>query len=503
MAVNKRTISVNIFFSLLQIIVIGIVYYFLYKFLLTRLGAEIMGVWAIVLSISSTANIANLGIANSVIRYTSKYLVNNEIQKINRIIHTSFILLSCVFIIILCIVFLIAPWWLRGVISGQYYPIAISLVPYSLICLILNATSSIFVSGIDGLQKNYIKSVLVIISTLLLLFFSFLFVPKFGLIGVAYAQLIQASVLWLSSLAALKIIFRPLQVFRLKWDKEEFKNIFSFGIKEQIISICQLGFDPLTKSLLGVYGSLNQVTYYEMANRLITQLRSILVSINQVFIPVYTAASELVENGERKIFGEVFKINFILSLLWLSFIISTIIPVSIIWIGSVNNDFVFITIALAVAYFCNIFITPQYFANIANARLNNNVISNVIITLLNILLCYLLGSFLGGYGVVAGWGIALAIGSLYVVLAPSTYKIGIKEIVRGNDRLVVILCIIFCSGCFVFLLNNEGINVWLMFLFASFILGVLFLLINKIHPFGRKILNLVKSKNAVKIPEYE
>src|SRR5207249_3820855 len=127
----------------------------------------------------------------------------------------------------------------------------------------LNALSGIFVSCIDGLQKNYIRSLIYIFSFFILISFSYLLVPRYGLLGIAYAQLIQATFLLVCSIICLKLIFKPLKFFPLVWDKPIFRNIFSFGIQEQIISICQLFFDPFTKSILGGFGNLSMVTYYE------------------------------------------------------------------------------------------------------------------------------------------------------------------------------------------------------------------------------------------------
>ena len=133
--VNKRIISLNVFFSLFQILVTGLAYYFLYKYLLNSVGPELMGVWAIVLSISSTANVANLGIGASVVRYTATYKAKDEMYNINKLVHTSSLFLGAVFLIIILIVYLIAPFWLHAIISNKYYADAIELVPFSLLCL--------------------------------------------------------------------------------------------------------------------------------------------------------------------------------------------------------------------------------------------------------------------------------------------------------------------------------------------------------------------------------
>jgi O-antigen/teichoic acid export membrane protein len=503
---NKKTISINIFFSLLQIFITGISYYFLYKFLLQKMGADLMGVWAIVLSISSTANVANLGIGASVVRYAAKFKVTGQLDNINKLIHTSFLFLGGVFFVIIIIVYLIAPLWLHAVIKPDYYNAAIQLIPYSLLCLLLNALSGIFLSCIDGLQKNYIRSLLYIFSFVLLILFSYLLVPKYGLIGIAYAQLIQAIFLLIGSVISLKIIFKKLVLYTIKWDKEIFKSIFTFGIQEQIISICQLCFDPFTKSILGSFGNLGMVTYYEMSNRFVTQLRGFLVSANQVFIPVFTSSNEESPDATKVLYKKVFSISFLLSILWLFFIVASVIPISKIWIGYVNNDFVIITILLAFAYWCNIVISPAYFANMGSANLKANVVSNIIIAVLNVALCFGFGYFFTGYGVVMGWSIALSVGSLYVIyIYHKTNKLTTAFLLTKVDGLVVVLSLLYCLFCFIFFNFKGNLNVWIMFIIDFFVFLLICLTVYFFHPVSKALINSMKKKglvdNKIKIDE--
>ncbi len=493
--INKKAISLNIFFSLVQILFTGVVYYFLYKFLLQAIGTDLMGVWAIVLAISSAANIANLGIGASVVRFTAKFKVNDETGKINSLVHTSFLFLGGLFLLIISIVYFVAPWWLHAVIKDRYFSEAMSLVPYSLLCLFLNALSSIFTSCIDGLQKNYLRSLIYILSFAVLIIATRLLVPVHGLMGMAYAQLLQALFLLVGSVVSLKLLFAPLRFFPVLWDKDVFKGIFSFGVQEQIISICQLCFDPLTKSILGSFGNLGMVTYYEMANRLITQLRAFLVSANQVFIPAFTSTNEKSAESAANLYRKVFSISFLLSILWLSLIVSAIIPVSKIWIGGYNAEFVVMALLLAFAYWCNIVISPAYFANMGSATLRDNVVSNMIIAVLNVVLCSGLGYFFSGYGVVAGWSAALATGSLYVMFRYHQRQgLQLGQLVLRKDIGIILLGFLTGISSFLFFYLNITMNVWAMFGIVLFVLSLVLAAVYYTHPVSKTLTGVLKTK---------
>ena len=495
MTVNKKTISINILFSLLQIVVIGLVYYFLYKFLLASLGTELMGVWAIVLSISSTANVANLGIGSSVTRYTALFKTNDEWDQINKLLYTSVILLGAFFLLVMLIIYLAAPAWLHLIVEDTYYEQALSIVPYSLLCLLFNSLSGIYAACLDGLQKTYIRSIVFVVSFIMLIVFSYLLVPRYGLLGIAYAQLIQAVFLLIAMIGGLKFVLKTHQIFSFRWDKGIFKKIFSFGIQEQVISICQLCFDPLTKSLLGGFGSLSLVTYYEMANRLVLQLRGLLVNANQVLIPIFTSAQEKSVETGKYFYKQIFSLNFLMCILWLSFIISAIVPISNLWIGSTEPVFIHVTILLAMSYFFNIIISPAYFSNMGSAKLKGNVIGNIIIAVLNIGLCYLLGFYFGGYGVVFGWSIALAAGSLYIlVVYHRDNNITFGSVILKHDMVIILASIVYTLCCYFLFISRNDLNVWLMLAIIFVLFALLCLAVYKVHPVGKRLLSMVRNK---------
>lgn len=495
--VNKRVVSINILFSLLQILITGLVYYLLYKYLLKSLGPDLMGVWAIVLSISSTANIANLGIGASVVRYTATYKAKDDAKSISQLVHTSFLFLGAVFLVITAVVYLVAPYWLHAVIEQKYYPAAMALVPLSLSCLFLNAISGVFLSCIDGLQKNYIRSLLYIISFAILIGMVYVYVPSKGLVGVAYAQLGQAVFLLLGSLAALKSVFKGLSFSSVGWNKAIFKNIFRFGMQEQIISICQLCFDPFTKSLLGSH-SLPMVTYYEMANRLVLQLRGFLVSANQVFIPVFASTNEKTSDDTNQLYKQIFSVNFLLGILWAAIIIACVVPVNKVWIGAeLNQSFLIITLALTLSYLCNILMSPAYFANMGRAKLKNNVIGNVIIGALNVVLCFGLGFLFQGYGIIAGWSLALSAGSLFILFKYNKENsLGLARLLTSKDILVGVLAAIFCVSCCVLFYINSQLSALWMFAISIFLFAILCLATLRIHPVGITLSGFIKRKLA-------
>ena len=84
-AKNKR-VTLNVITSGGQVVCVGLVYFLLYKYLLKQIGVEMLGVWSIVVSTSSLANLANFGVADSVLRFVALFVKEGDTSKLKKLI---------------------------------------------------------------------------------------------------------------------------------------------------------------------------------------------------------------------------------------------------------------------------------------------------------------------------------------------------------------------------------------------------------------------------------
>ena len=408
-------LKLNIISTILYVAITGIVYFLVYKLLYSYVGIEQLGVWSIVLASSSIANLANFGLTSSVVKYVAGYNANGLKIEISKLLFTSFLLMLGIFCSVALIVFLGSEFILLKVIPIKYFALAESLLPISLICLVLNALGGIFSSGLEGFQKNYIRNFIYIIGSVFFIILSFILIPKFGLMGVAYAQLIQSIFIFLASFISLKFVFRDFVLFKWQWDKNIFKEIFGYGVKFQLISLSQIFYDPTTKMLLTEYGGLSMVGYYEIASRLVMQVRSIIVSANQVMVPVIADLKESDVSKIADLYKQTLPIVILFTLVVMSFLLSVTDFVSFIWIHEVSFKFWNIVFFLILAMVVNIIASPAYFTLLGIGNLNPLLWSHILMGLLNFVLGILGGFLWGGNGVILGWIIAVLVGAVIIV----------------------------------------------------------------------------------------
>jgi O-antigen/teichoic acid export membrane protein len=437
---QKSKLFFNSIAAIGQVLIVGIVYLVLYRYLLVTLGIELLGVWSLIIASTSLALIANFGISTSIIKFVATYYARNDFDRLRKLIFTAAVFIIGTYSIISVVILIAGTYVLPHFIEAKYLPIALEILPFSLLSLIINALGGVISSCLDGIQKNYIKSYIVSFSSIVLFALSVLLTPKFGLKGLIFAQIFQAIIVLVASIYYLSKSIKSIFTLQWNWSKSLFKEIINYGIKMQALSFMQMSFEPVTKALLSKYGGLAMVGYYEMASRLVTQLRGLIVSANQVIIPVVAEAKETKETYVKELYIKTFSIVLLFDIVLITGIIITAPIVSFLWIGKIVPFFLFAVVLNSIVAFVNICSNPAYFSYLGEGKLNWLIYSYIAITLLNPILSYFLGIEFNGYGVVVGWNIAFLIGSLLVLFSyHQKNHISLKSLLSLHDLWFIFL----------------------------------------------------------------
>jgi O-antigen/teichoic acid export membrane protein len=265
--------------------------------------------------------------------------------------------------------------------------------------------------------------------------------------GLAFAYLIRSVTLLIGSKWLLSRLLPSLSIIPCHWNRSLFREMLNYGINFQIISVVQIMLDPITKSLMTKFGGLSMTGYYEMAYRMVTQLRGVLVFSNSVIVPVVADLNERTSEAIFRVYQSSFKLLLFLSFPFYGFIIALIPAISQIWIGHFEKVSAFFGIIVSVAYFINTLCGPAYFSNLGTGRLKDNVVSHIIMGVLNLTLGYVLGKLYGGYGVVLAWAVSVGVGSAYLFIAYSIHeKASIGFLVSREDVIQGIISLFALFG---------------------------------------------------------
>src|SRR5215208_1462711 len=91
---KRRHVFKNAAMATTQVLVIGISFFALFRFLLGTIGIEKVGIWSLVLATTSVTRISELGFANSVLQFVSRYLAKGEPLRAASVVETAAITVS-------------------------------------------------------------------------------------------------------------------------------------------------------------------------------------------------------------------------------------------------------------------------------------------------------------------------------------------------------------------------------------------------------------------------
>lgn len=411
MNLNLRS---NTLWALGEVILNGIVLFVLYKVVISSLGIKALGIWSIVLATTTLGRLADIGTASGLSRFVAAAEANKDSERTLAYAETSIISTVVFFTGIALVIAAPAYYALALTMDGDSLVLGRQLLPFSLVSFVLISVAYAPTSALIGQHRADQKSMITSAGTIVLFTTAVLFVPRYGLLALAWAQIAQHALMTIGGwLLFLRNHFNSW-TFRLPihWRKDIFKEIIGFGMKLQIASIVWMAWDPVVKFLMSSVGGLEIVGFYEMTQRLFLQVTKLVVTPNLVLVPSF---AHLMESEPEKI-GPLYHNALALSLFFglpLMGGVALLSPaISYIWIGHVEMTFVILSMIFSCSGFLSLVAMPANFLGIGTSYLKGNIYG-VLISMGGLCLQgFLFGHMLGGLGVALVAGFMSSVGSL-------------------------------------------------------------------------------------------
>ena len=412
---NRRRVLANTGMSILQVVVVGLTFVLLYRFVRDQIGVDQFGVWALVLTTTSVANLANLGLTTGTVKFVAQYLANEDHQHVSRLIQTAVISVAAVVGVVALIGYPVALELLAFLIEpSQYFADAAAILPYALVSFWLTAIAAVIQSSLDGHHRVYLRNLLLIGSSVLYLILAYVLVPTRGLLGLALAQTLQAAVLLIVAWILIVRVARELPVVPTRWNRSAFREMLGYSLNLQVISISQILFVPVTKALVSKFGSVGAVGSFEFAYRMVIQLRALFATAHEALVPALSDLFVRDRDRVRAVYIKSFRLLLFLLTPVLPLLVILTPTISLVWIGSLDPQFVIFADLLLAGWFLTFLANPAYFANLGTGDLTWNVRGHLIIGASSAILGIALGWWFGATGVVLAFSGSLLLGSFLI-----------------------------------------------------------------------------------------
>ena len=389
----------------------------LYRFLIRAIGIERLGIWSLVLATTSVVTLANQGFSTSVVRFVAKYAALGRPEKVCVLIETAILSIGGMLTILCAVLYPVAHWALKLIVPLTRFDEAATLLPFAFATLWINVVGSVLLAGLAGYELITYRNYVVLGGSVLYLLLAFVWVPKYGLLGLAYAQTANTAGCFVAAWGLLRRTIPQLPMIPRRWDRDLFREMCGYGAHFQFITVSQAVREPVTKALLAKFGGLAMTGIYDIASRWVFTFRELIVQANLVLIPTISGLRETNPEAIPRIYRESYRLVFFLAVPTFALLVVISPVISNIWIGHYEPIFVSFVAFLAVGWLVNIMSNPAYVVNLGTGALFWVSLGCAMTGVLNPALGYFAGKYWGGTAVVAASTISLIAGYAVVLVA--------------------------------------------------------------------------------------
>jgi O-antigen/teichoic acid export membrane protein len=381
--------------------------------------AEI-GLWSLVVGTTLVARLSELGLGAGVLRFVAGDLAAGRPREAARTIGMA---LVAVTVLVGALALLLQPvlhGYLLQLTPAALHPAVAVLLPAALIGVVLSTTGNVVLAAIDGSQRMDLRACLQIGSSLIQLGMTWYVLPRSGVMGLGLVQVVQAGSLLAAGLITMAwLLRRPLSEY-IGFERARFRELLIYGGGLQVTAIAQLLFEPLLKVLLTSYSGLALTGYFDMANRIVMQFRSVIAAAYNALVPHVAALSGsggIEPERLRAIYREACALLLFVLLPYFACLAAGLPLALTLWKGQFDPVFLAVALLQCAAWLVNLLSLPSYLLNVGMGQLRWNIAAHVAMGLATVTLGPVLGSQLGGSAVLVLGALALAAGSLLTPLA--------------------------------------------------------------------------------------
>jgi O-antigen/teichoic acid export membrane protein len=392
----------NALFSIAEVLLNGLGLFFIYKTVVSTLGVSLLGVWSLVLATTAFGRLADVGISAGLARFVARELAKGEAGSPRGYIETGLLSVAAIMGVLTLVAYWPVYFALGIALHGAQLALAREIIPYALLTFWLLNINAVTAAALLGLHRADLRSISNICGMLVQVAASLVLIKGFQLKGLAWAQTAQYIVaIGLSWLFVVRV-GRAIPVLPIRFEAHLFKDLLGFGTKLQIGTIANLLFEPATKIIIGHIAGTAVLGLYELAYRMVYQVRGVAITALQTLVPAFATLKESDPPALAALFRKTCRMAALVAAPLMGAVILGAPLVSLIWIGTYSADFVRLTALLALCWAINILAAPAYFLGLGTGEVNANVGGQVVTGLLSPALGLGLGLTFGPYGAVGG-----------------------------------------------------------------------------------------------------
>lgn len=354
-------IAKNSFYNLLRRLLAFPVGLILPPVVLSYIGVEGYGVWALIQALVAYSMILDMG-SDAMTKYTAEYKSQENHPKISRLFNTLFVFYLFIFVIFFFAVFIYRDWIIDVFIKTVKFSredISFALVLYTAVFGI-NMIFKVYPSFLNGLQRMDLTNKVEMLSVVNNFIFSIVFLHMgWGIKGLAIASGLSTLITVAIYVGVCAKVAPYLKLNPLVFNFDILSEVKKFITYGALGGITSMAYFQLAKLIISYFLGITYLAYYDLGHRLVSAMMALFSSFAISIMPA--ASAGYASFGIEKI-KEVFQTTFkyIALIATPVFLFTSVMADHIIfvWLGPGYEEAAFVLRFLSIAYSINVLTGP-------------------------------------------------------------------------------------------------------------------------------------------------
>jgi len=421
--VNQRKSTL---WSIAEFTAVVLIQLFVMRYIVLVLGVGALGIWSVLMSAAQIARFFDPGASAGMGRFLAIATMERNIRQIENILATIVYITLPLYLSLSAILFFPLRGGLTFVLKDQALIEGRHLLIYALCSYIAQILSSAFAGSLIGLHLSFRKSQIAISAIALQAIVSVTLIRRYGLAGLAIAQIANYSFTIVMSVLIMKMSVgvRLKGLLRFNWDT--IRRIMSFGIGIQASSLAWGAFETSIRFIMSRFAGVEQVGTYEIAYRVSSQARVLAYYVSQSLAPMFATLGASDKPGLLAFYRQVYA-RYTLFAASAAIAIIVFSPLtSLIMLGRLDRMFLLFSALTALGTMAHIVASPSELTAVSMGLLRYNVAGVLAALIVMLLFGPLLGYLFQGPGVAS----AVLLAALIAVSIPLVFNNGALNLPR-------------------------------------------------------------------------
>ncbi|MEJ2683147.1 MAG: oligosaccharide flippase family protein [Candidatus Sulfobium sp.] len=394
------------------------------------LGYERYGIWLVLTTVMSFAQLGNFGIGSAVAKYVAEYYAKGDMKSIRCYVTTAVYSLTFSGLLIFLMILAFRQQIVSAFkLSGDYSILVLQLLPYVGMLTIYVFVVKIVETTLSGLNRMDLASYFRLVGRGIALIVSAILLYRgMGVKSLLIATFISETTSQMLFLHTIRSLI-PVSFFDARYvDKASFKRLLAFGAGVMGGSTFEMLVSPLNKLIISRYIGVGAIPIFDIAYNVAMNIRGIAASGLGALTPEVSRLSALSKSDAERIphiYRKTIKIILFVGMPSFLVVFALATPLLQIWLRArFNAELPTMLRIMLVGAFLNLYAIPSYYVLMGRGRTDKLFFFNIVKSGVNVLVLSILLVTVSTLSITAvGWATVMGMGCSTIYLLRQNQKV--------------------------------------------------------------------------------